>query len=546
MITQRESYRLDPLSNPTKFKYGVYDFEAENWWDMVHVGFYDGQKYYCFTAISDLINHLLKPKYRGWRIFAHNGGRYDTNFIFDWLIENRPDGIDYKFYCSGSRVVSFTLYQGRNWVRLCDSYQLLPAAQAKLCEAFDVAHKKTELDIQSVEYNRNDCLGLYEILTRFFDETNMMAETFASHALKVWRYNYQKKSLFKPSRSVEDVARRSYCAGRVEIFKHRGTVACYDVNSMFPWAMMRPVPTRYLGQTRNLEPRTGCVAFLEADIEYPDSYIPALPYRHGKLLFPVGRFRGVWYHGELQAAITDGASVRIRSGYLFEAESIFAPYVTKLYAIKRNRGEPWRTIAKFLLNSLYGKFGQSREKRLYALWKGQVGYAPLYDPDGEETGLCYRPVECGSGHLLPHISSVITARSRIRLWEALRKWHPYYCDTDCIFTEDQMPTGDGLGEWSRESGPDEAEFFQPKLYRHGETWRSKGLSKAAPRELSAYVRGEPITFSRHRSVKESSRDGKPACKMIDVTKHMVDNFPKRPRTEINDTRPWRIIGGELR
>jgi len=544
----REAFRLNPLAKAQTFRWGVYDIEAENWWNLVMVGVYDGKFYSCFRSIEELLNHCLQNKYRGWRFFAHNGGRYDCNFIFDYLRETSPPDVHFRFYCAGSRVVSFTVYRGKNWVRFCDSYQLLPSSQARLAESFGVEHQKGELDIYSVDYNRNDCLGLYEILETFFEETGTMAETFAAHALKLWRKDFQQAALYKPARWIEDRIRESYAAGRVEIFHKTGEVACYDVNSMFPWAMCQPVPIRYRGRTRGIDQPDTRMAFLEAEVTYPDTYVPALPYRHGKLLFPVGSFTGIWTNWELQQAVEDGASVSVTDGYLFDCETIFEGYVNQWYQVKRKapQGDPMRIISKFLLNSLYGKFGQTRDKRIFELWKHQNDYAPLYDEEGRETGICYKRVEAGSAHLLPHISAAITSRSRIRLLQALRKYDPYYCDTDCIFTDVDLPIGTDLGDWSQDLPPASAEFFQAKLYRHGEQWKSKGLSKATVKQLEGYVRGSPYTFNRHGSVLESTRKSSPACRMVEVTKTLRDEFPKRPWVGENDTRPWRMEGEQLR
>lgn len=547
MYEAKEAYRLSPLEKARGFKWGVYDIEAEDWWDLVMVGVYDGKSYFCLRSIEELLDHCLRPKYRGWRFFAHNGGRYDCNFIFDYLRKTRPANVRFRFYCAGSRVVSFTVQRGKEWVRFCDSYQLLPSSQARLAESFGVEHQKGELDIYSIDYNRNDCLGLYEILEMFFDQTGVMAETFASHALTLWRKDFQKDTLYKPARWIEDRIRVSYSAGRVEIFHRAGEVACYDVNSMFPWAMCQPVPVHYRGLTREIDHREDRMAFLEAEVIYPETEIPALPYRHGKLLFPVGTFLGVWTNWELQQALEDGASVSVKSGYMFATETIFEGYVQKWFKVKRDApdGDPMRIISKFLLNSLYGKFGQTRDKRVFALWEHQKGYSPLYDEEGRETGICFKRVEAKSAHLLPHISAAITSRSRIRLLKALRTYSPYYCDTDCIFTDVPLPVSSDLGGWSKELPLDRAEFYQPKLYRHGEKWKSKGLSKANKKHLTDYVKGTPYTFNRHGSVLESTRKSSGACRMVEVTRTLRDEFPKRPWVGDNDTRPWRIKGETL-
>jgi hypothetical protein len=117
--------------------------------------------------------------------------------------------------------------------------------------------------------------------------------------------------------------------------------------------------------------------------------------------------------------------------------------------------------------------------------------------------------------------------------------HAYYCDTDSIFTDQQMPTGNEIGEWSY-VGYGEAHFYQPKLYYFAGKWKSKGLNKEE--SIDTYVQGGINHVLRSRSIKEAMRAGITACAHVNIEKRLHDGKPKRAWIG-DDTRPWDI--GEL-
>lgn len=144
---------LSPLENPPTFRYGTWDIEASDWWHLEMIGCYDGERYYHFRDVPAFLDHILQQKYRSFRFFAHFGGRYDLNFIFDYLRANRKD-VEVSFFCSGSMVVQMTLRRRGVTVKLCDSYRLFQASLRDLGHAFNVKHQKTEIDFETIEYNR--------------------------------------------------------------------------------------------------------------------------------------------------------------------------------------------------------------------------------------------------------------------------------------------------------------------------------------------------------------------------------------------------------
>ncbi len=550
---------LEPLTGLKTFKYATWDIEASEWWNLALIGMWDGTNYYHFKTVPEFIEYAMQDKYRDWRFFAHFGGRYDLNFVFDWL--RTQSHITCEFYTSGSLVIQMTLKSGSRRIKLCDSYRLFympgndsqtrtdnKAGLASLGKAFNVPHQKTEFDFanvgynkETIEYNEQDCRCLYEVIERFFVETGIQSETFASHALRVWRKDFLKQTIWKPHENVLTLARQTYHGGRVEVFKHRAEhIYAYDVNSMYPYVMQFEMPTEYVGESRQLTDKY--YGFLDVDIYIPESYVPVLPLRREKLYFPVGTMRGQWTSEELIEAERQGCTIqKIHQGFYFKTCEIFKDYVTKLYALKKSSGEPTRTIAKGLLNALYGKFGQNPTKKIYISERTSPdGATPIVLANGCPSGFAYYERTSRSAYLLPHLASAVTSKARLHLFSKL-DYNTFYCDTDSVFTSVEIRTSKELGEWG-EVGTGAGHFIQPKLYQFRGTWKSKGLNKE--QSIDDFIAGSPNTGKRSRSIKEAMKSDTDACSHVTVQKLLRETKPKRAPDGENDTRPWNIT--ELR
>jgi len=305
--------------------------------------------------------------------------------------------------------------------------------------------------------------------------------------------------------------------------------------------MLEPVPVEYKGQSTHLSDNPDYFGFVEADVTWPDVYIPALPVRLEKLYFPSGSFTGIWTNIELIHAMTLGLKIgRIRQGYWFKTDNIFEGYVRKLYEQKKNSSGALRMIAKHLLNSLYGKFGQHPEKSVFCTEiDAPEGALPVLTPDGLPSGYAQYERTSQAAYLLPHIASSITSRARCYLSSSLNE-NSFYTDTDSVFTSEDMKTGKELGDWGL-IGNGVGEFYQAKLYRFGGRWKAKGLN--LDEDINSFVNGGTNTVTRHRSIKEAMRSGLPAKATLTITKRMANSRPKRAWDGENETRPWTY--GEL-
>jgi len=67
----------------------------------------------------------------------------------------------------------------------------------------------------------------------------------------------------------------------------------------------------------------------------------------------------MFFSEELYNSKKYGYEFKVKSGYKFEEYDVFKEFVEDIYQIKsaHTPDHPWYTIAKLLLNSLYGRFG---------------------------------------------------------------------------------------------------------------------------------------------------------------------------------------------
>ena len=123
---------LKPLTgNLKKYPVAVFDIEAREWTNLLMIGFYDGNNYREFFTIQSFLDFICRDKYRSYRIYAHNGGRYDFLFLFKFL-KSESDILDIN-----GRIfqIKIKLPQKRIIV-LVDSYYLLPYSLDKLIKTF--------------------------------------------------------------------------------------------------------------------------------------------------------------------------------------------------------------------------------------------------------------------------------------------------------------------------------------------------------------------------------------------------------------------------
>ena len=127
----------------------------------------------------------------------------------------------------------------------------------------------------------------------------------------------------------EPKLRGAYLGGIVDVYRPHllGEGYYYDVNSLYPTAMCRPMPVGMPTLVNLTVPQfleSDFFGFVEASVqaplpEAPGGYIGLLPLKlHGRLICPGGIFKGFFFSEELRFALNNGYTLlSISKAYSF-------------------------------------------------------------------------------------------------------------------------------------------------------------------------------------------------------------------------------------
>lgn len=559
------------------FKYAVFDIESCNWIDLVVIGFYDGLEYRTFTDVKKFLNYISRDKYNGFRIYAHNGGKFDFLFLLEEIMKR---GVLKEMTPRNGSVIIIRVGSKKKSFTLCDSYALLPDSLKRLTHAFGVKHAKGFIDFAGGEkfslrnkkhmaYLHDDCLGLYETLGNFFDSEFVVRPRFtiASQALNTFKEKFLDFDLRRLDLPDEDLIRtKFYSGGRVELYKGEGKgIRVYDVNSLYPYAMLSPMPCGAYKKVR--EYKKGLIGFYKITIDSTPNWIvsPLLVKvqlghsEHYDNYYVNGKGTYFLSSATLEMLVKDyGIRFKVEYGFVFSrAEYLFNDYVECFYKIKsENKGNALYYIAKYMLNSLYGKLGQMRwTETIQFRSKGMDDFVSFDD----YYGLVMVLRESKSEFILPYLACYITELARLHHFKFMREVEDdiFYCDTDSIFTTSKRldrETKTGIGKLSYK-GTYDGIFLAPKTYglrnRSEEIVTFKGFNpkefsysdfqKAAKNKITLSesrervmgfvecTRIEKMRDENKESKRESNiiRERGRYLKVVESTKRVVSTYNKR-------------------
>ncbi len=471
-------------------------------------GMYDGERYRRFDDAASLLRYLMAID---CVVYAHNGGKFDYQFILDFM-EPWTD-----ITIINGRLAKFKI--GNAEFR--DSWNILPVP-LKTFGKDEMQFWKLEPEHRAAHmaeierYNARDCRELWEAVTAF-RATYGNGLTLAGSALSFWSKTFNEE---KPKSDAAFYHRMApyYYGGRVQCFR-KGTIAepfdVVDINSAYPYAMSHNHPVSVAEDT--CYPKASDPIIPQSLYTIGGVSRGALPWRSssvsartgkvmmGPLQFPSDNVARE-YHvtgWELQAALDTGRlgpwDVIKRLDFLKEVN--FSPYVDHFFrqkaAAKAAGDVKLFTYSKLFLNSLYGKFGANPESyRIYGIvpredrqgaeeditltlgrhsgpwrWTGWIGRHALMegaDPISGEATLVdsqfYNVATAASitgfvrAYLLRHIDKVEKQGGRVM-----------YCDTDSIVfngvdAAKVFPLSKQLGEWSHEGRFSNGAIAGKKLY----------------------------------------------------------------------------------
>jgi DNA polymerase type B, organellar and viral len=390
-----------------------------------------------------------------------------------------------------------------------------------------------EFDFKKVasDYCMRDCVVTYQCIEKHlqfckgvineqkYDVSDKL--TAASISLSIFQQAFLDIEIYQSSEKVLEIEKLAYKGGRVSVFKNLlpegKTLNYYDINSSYPASMLNPMPINPVNIKLEMKEHELKIDDVFADslykirCEFKQTSEPVIInlLARGKngLYVMIEEKEATWHWGaEIFEYLKDGHRAFCSGLIDYESKVIFKEYVEYFYKMKAEAGEKkdavGKAFAKLLLNSLYGKFAQKDftntiicdglAEALEIIGSNKL--LNIIDMDDVELGIIVE-YENKSSPLqnigkLAKLSSYIAALSRCNLHRAMRSAgfeNIYYCDTDSIFTEKELPSDmiheSICGKWKRENTHPitRAVFSAPKTYCYEENKilvkKAKGIYK---------------------------------------------------------------------
>lgn len=451
-------------------------------------GFYDGTEYRQFwgdDCVQQFIDWLTYDAKADYRIYAHNGGKFDFFLMLEHL-ENPIKIIN-------GRIVKCKL--GRHELR--DSYAIMPIPLAAY-EKDEIDYAKFEPEVRDSHadeighYLRGDCEYLYRLVAAFWERFGDKL-TIGSTAIGKLREIHPFDS---QGEGHDNVFRPFYFGGRVECFESgilSGDFKVYDVNSMYPYVMAHyphPTGSTYKSAYSGIVDRKGKISgfadypMFFAVIECQQSGAFATRRKDGPLDFNVSEGEFYVTSHELQAAIKAGRVQNIKVNRVWAPEKVIyfkeyvETYMAEKVAAKKRKDKVSEIFAKLLLNSAYGKFGSNPDNYFDWFIQGPGEETPeepyeIYSVHDGDINVWRKPTAAKRFFDVATAASVTGAARSVLLHAITQAKRPVYCDTDSLICTEFLGTLDEtrLGAWKLEGSGNTIAIAGKKLYalRDGET-----------------------------------------------------------------------------
>lgn len=539
--------------------------------------FFDGQRFYRYEHVEDLLAEMLSPRRSGSHYFAHCGGLADIQFIIPFL-RKMPKVKAYAIFAGASAIVLDVRSAKNRWL-FCDSYWLFREPLEDVIKDFTGETVK-DLDTASMNYSdlsqwvADRCRGLCYSIGKFQAAIRKLGGSVRSTAASTSMALFLEGGyLSKPLRTHQPtnrIARLGYHGSRVEnIWRSCGAANLYDMNAAHASEMAsRTLPgevdrsDRDLPKTHTGDPFLACVR-LKSDGEFP-----AIAYKtHGRTFFPNGTFDAWISNADLEALSIDVAGgsrgTKIEEVYEvihFKPFDDLKRYADKLWKIKEQGGILGR-VASSMYKSFYGKWAQ-RPETFRVLFGHFDGKCPHKDPShvDEETNMlsCVVQIQPGvfkiseykpAAHEWVPIAQGIASGTMCRELKLISKCvrrggKVFNFDTDNVFTTAELETSRNLGEIKLVDRVRRGIFAAPKTYlyenAHGEViTRAAGMPELNEAEFMQYIAGDGFDYLRMARLPEQFAQG--VIEPHDVHQHRKQNkndLEKRRFLPTGGSVPW--------
>ena len=379
-----------------------------------------------------------------------------------------------------------------------DSLKILPFSVEAIAKGFNLPISKLEIDYnekreighiltsQEIDYLRNDVEIMSRALLTLFNQ-DLRQMTQGSNALYDYKKIVGKKNFSKwfPIPDYDFDVRQSYKGGFTYCDPRRqgqdiGEGIVLDVNSLYPSVMYyQPLPYGegifFEGKYEPDKLYNLYVQMFTCQFELKENYIPTIQLKNNLSFMPTA-YLSSSEDEEVTMCLTSVDlelffehyhvyNITWHSGWKFKSTTgLFKEYIDKWNAVKMestlNGNKAMRTLAKLMLNALYGKF---------ALNPNVQSKIPYYDNGIIKYTLGEK--ETRNPIYIP-VGTFITAWARHKTITSAQKVYDrfLYADTDSLhLIGTEIPKGlevdpIKLGAWKHESTFTRARFVRQKTY----------------------------------------------------------------------------------
>lgn len=451
------------------------------------------------------------------KCYFHNL-RFDGEFLISWLLFNgykhvdraqakkefdtliTDDGLFYQI-----TVVFDRLNKQYKKVTFYDSLKKLPFKVSEIAKAFKLKDSKLEIDYRAprakdhvLTENEKDYIivdarivaqGLHIQFEKGLKKMTIGADALSYYKDLIGKRTFEQWFPILPIELDSDI-RRAYKGGYVYLNPihqgKRGLVGMtYDVNSLYPFAMHSSsgnylpygYPMYFEGKYKPDEDYNLYIQHMKCTFELKPGHVPTVQLKNNRRYIEteylttsvdamgVDEPVEMWLTNVDYQLLIDHYDIdneEYINGYKFKsAIGMFDEYIDYWMEIKANSKGAMRTLAKLMLNNLYGKFAKNPKSCKKIPYLDDAGIV-RYEFGDEEL---QDPVYTAMG-------AFITAYARNKTIRAAQENFDrfIYCDTDSLHITghdapdnlDVHPTR--LGAWKHECSFTDSKFLRAKTY----------------------------------------------------------------------------------
>lgn len=465
-------------------------------------------EYYTGTDIKSFMRQIEKLK--NAEIWFHNL-RFDGSFILyelfreDFEYSNKKESHTFNTLISDMNQfyeieIVFKGGKNGNKIKLHDSAKVIPLRIEQMPKAFGIEIEKLEINYnkerpigyqltaEEKEYLRHDVTIAARAL-RYFIDHGLYGMTIGSIALKSFKKtgNIEKnwQNLFPMDLELDSEIRQAYKGAftyvkDTETGKEQKEGLVFDVNSLYPSVMYYEqmpygAPIKFYGKYKPDKCYPYYFQILTCSFELKKGMLPTIQLKNNLAFIPTEYVKSS--KGELITMCMTCTDLELflehynvydleyHAGYKFKAtDKLFKEFIDHWISIKNestiNGNAGMRTIAKLMLNNLYGKFA-SRPTGFSKIPYFENGEVKYRLSEEEDRTMMYVP-----------IGAAITAYARAKTIRSAQANYDrfIYADTDSLHLKGtEMPDNieiDSvkLGAWKHESTFTRAKFIRAKSY----------------------------------------------------------------------------------